>query len=159
MKTNISINEYLLDELLIEIFTYLSPQLRIQSHLVCRKWLNLLRTSPKFKKDRKLYFNDCLLNDQSYPANIFISSDVQYNSIKFGINCILTEACDELNEKFKNISALDISLAQGYKMTKELARMMSFMRNLKVLTVENQDSLLKVDEEYWLILDLKRMFD
>lgn len=83
---------------------------------------------------------------------MILESEVNYVALSLGINCTITDNCKELWKKLQNITSLDISKAEGYKFPRECATMLNCMKNLKVLTVENQESCVGVERDHWPIV-------
>ncbi|XP_063708229.1 uncharacterized protein LOC134836888 [Culicoides brevitarsis] len=72
------------NELLEMIFSLLSRHDRILCKLVCTRWYLILMESPLFRKDRHIYFNDCILDTQTEPISILMAAQKHYEIFTFG---------------------------------------------------------------------------
>ncbi|XP_063706967.1 uncharacterized protein LOC134835895 [Culicoides brevitarsis] len=60
-------------EMLVEIFTYLTPSDRRESSLVCQRFFDAAQ-HPRFLKDRHLHFTYCELAEKVAPVSVFLKS-------------------------------------------------------------------------------------
>lgn len=68
------------EDVMEEIFDYLSKEDRFNSMLVNKKWYQIITNCPKFANDRHLYLRDCVIHSNRPPASIIMNSS--YRSVK-----------------------------------------------------------------------------
>lgn len=105
--------------------------------VVCKHWLSVLMTDVYFKKDRHLYLNHCVLEENRAPLSLFAEAPYGYNMITIGSDVVLGTDNDECWDYFgDNINYLDLA-PKSLIMSAKYVKMLSSMPLIKILRVHN----------------------
>uniref|UniRef100_A0A336M4S9 CSON009822 protein n=1 Tax=Culicoides sonorensis TaxID=179676 RepID=A0A336M4S9_CULSO len=131
----LSINNYLFDELLLQIFHNLSVHDRHRCRQVCKRWNEILINCVLLMKDFNLYFDDFLtLRD----VEILMRSNLHFEKISFGENIIRCLPTFVLHDLWTKLGKTVIEIFIEYCDNEEYFEMLKLFPLLKSLRINSQ---------------------
>ncbi|XP_063700907.1 uncharacterized protein LOC134831175 [Culicoides brevitarsis] len=121
-------------ELLIHLFTYLTPEDRRIASLVCRYWCYEIWMTQKFARDRRLKFDFCNFTENSGPTKIFAQTEREYHELVFGGEARFCQKTKEnfFENNFRGLKSLEFEQFFNYKQLFSYSN--NFLSNFPELT-------------------------
>uniref|UniRef100_A0A336M0I9 CSON007565 protein n=1 Tax=Culicoides sonorensis TaxID=179676 RepID=A0A336M0I9_CULSO len=131
----LSINNYLFDELLLQIFHNLSVHDRHRCRQVCKRWNEILIDCVRLRNDFHLYIDDFLtLRD----VEILMKSNLHFEKISFGENIIKCLPTFVLHDLWTKLGKTVIEIFIEYCDNEEYFEMLKLFPLLKSLRINTQ---------------------